>query len=34
MVDETKRVGGKVVQVSIAGKYGNMAEQYAHRSKP
>jgi ABC-type sugar transport system substrate-binding protein len=29
MVDETKRVGGKVVQVSIAGKFGNMAEQYA-----
>src|SRR6516164_533817 len=29
MVDETKHVGGKVVQVSIAGKYGNMAEQYA-----
>ena len=29
IVDETKRVGGKVVQVSIAGKFGNMAEQYA-----
>jgi ribose transport system substrate-binding protein len=29
MVDETKRVGGKIVQISIAGKYGNMAEQYA-----
>ena len=29
MVEETKKVGGKIVQVSIAGKYGNMAEQYA-----
>lgn len=29
MVEETKKVGGKIVQVSIAGKFGNMAEQYA-----
>lgn len=29
MVEETKAVGGKIVQVSIAGKFGNMAEQYA-----
>jgi ABC-type sugar transport system substrate-binding protein len=29
IVDEVKRVGGKVVQISIAGKFGNMAEQYA-----
>lgn len=29
IVDEVNRVGGKVVQISIAGKFGNMAEQYA-----
>jgi len=29
MVDEVNRVGGKIVQISIAGKFGNMAEQYA-----
>jgi ABC-type sugar transport system substrate-binding protein len=29
IVDEVQRSGGKVVQVSIAGKYGNVAEQFA-----
>src|SRR5882724_751933 len=29
IVDEVAKSGGKVVQVSIAGKYGNVAEQFA-----
>lgn len=29
IVDEVKRAGGKVVQVSIAGKYGNVSQQFA-----
>jgi ABC-type sugar transport system substrate-binding protein len=29
IVDEVQKSGGKVVQVSIAGKYGNVAEQFA-----
>ncbi len=29
IVDEVEKSGGKVVQVSIAGKYGNVAEQFA-----
>jgi len=29
IVDEVKHSGGKVVQISIAGKYGNIAEQFA-----
>lgn len=29
IVDEVKRSGGKVVQVSIAGKYGNVSQQFA-----
>jgi ribose transport system substrate-binding protein len=29
IVDEVKRVGGKVVQVDIAGKYGNVTQQFA-----
>ena len=29
IVDEVQKSGGKVVQVSIAGKYGNVTEQFA-----
>src|SRR5258708_289503 len=29
IVDEVNRVGGKVVQVDVAGKYGNVTQQFA-----